>query len=226
VAASGGTVSAVLWDLDGTIVDTHHLIHRCLDETLREQCGLSYSFEQWSKSAGRPLHLLLEEGLTAHDRNGVSIELLVKDYRHRLKNYEPEVALFPGIRAAVARIGTLGYRQGIVTTKHAEAAARHLTTTELAGHFEVVVTGDQCSAYKPDPDPFLRALERLALPAHQCVVIGDSPADIVGARAAGLRSVAGLWGTLNEDELRAAGPDAVAHTPDDLPATLERLAGL
>ncbi|MEP6755755.1 MAG: HAD hydrolase-like protein, partial [Chthonomonadales bacterium] len=166
-------LKAVLFDLDGTLVDTHFLIFRCLNESLEAAAGIKFEETWWHDNAGKPLHLLYPIALEANGRTDVSIDDLIVDYRKRLKSYEHEVRLFPGALEMIEEVERGGLQLALVTTKHSEAADRHLESVGLAGRFAVVMTGDQCKHYKPHPDPFERVLTKLSLEPAACISVGD-----------------------------------------------------
>lgn len=209
-------IEAIFWDLDGTLADTHPLIHRCVDETFREFFGRGYELGLWEQSVGHPLTVVLQAGFDAYDIACDDMLPAILFYRERLKSYEAEVRAFPGAIEAVEALSRSGVRQVVVTTKFGEAAVRHLATLGLSDIFEAVITGDHCKHYKPDPEPFCRALEALDLPPERCLMVGDSAADVIGSRAAGVRSVAALWGTLDREAVNAARPDFTATKPGEV----------
>lgn len=221
MSRNGARPTAILWDLDGTLADTHPIIHRCVDETFREFFAQPYERELWERSVGHPLTTVMEQGFDKYGIPCIDTAPLIQFYRERLKSYEALVRPFPGSCETVRRLSQGGVRQAIVTTKFGEAAARHLSTIGLDGIFEVVTTGDICVRYKPDPEPFCRTLDSLRLAADACIMVGDSAADVLGSRNAGVRSVAALWGTLDHDAVHAAGPDYIANRPEDVLSIME-----
>jgi pyrophosphatase PpaX len=87
--------------------------------------------------------------------------------------------------------------------------------------FDVVVCGDDTERHKPDPEPILLALQRLGARVREAAYVGDSPFDVVAARAAGVYAVAVGWGRMHSDErLRAEQPDAFVRTPAELLACI------
>ena len=90
----------------------------------------------------------------------------------------------------------------------------------LEGTFEVVVGYEDSAGHKPAPDPFLVCLERLSLTGGDAIAIGDRPFDILGARAAGIRGAAGVWGANDSEALLGALPDIVLTTPNDITTLL------
>jgi pyrophosphatase PpaX len=214
---------AVLWDLDGTIVDTHEMIYRCIAHTLRKHASIGYSQQDWHAHFGAPLHIVfghVYQGLGRPAPVGEELAGMVATFREMQWQMLPDVALFGGVLEVIDAITEMGRLQGVVTTKHGISAHRTLDHLALAGRFDVVVCGDDCRNYKPHPEPFMTACSRLNLAPSECVVIGDSPADITGAKAAGLHAVAATWGSASIDATLAAGPDSVAPEPRQLFALL------
>jgi 2-phosphoglycolate phosphatase len=210
---------AVLWDLDGTIADTHRLIHHCLDYTLNAHIGRGMSFEAWEQWVGVPLRDLFpvayaHHGLDAPD--GDTVASLTQRYRARLAEVDGEVEPFPGVVGTLESLRRAGSRMAVVTTKHERAAIRTLKNLGIADLFEAVVCGDHCAHYKPHPEPFRLACEKLALDPDSCAAVGDTTADVLGAKAAGVYAVAALWGAAGVEKLMAAGPDSAVRCPEEL----------
>src|SRR5207245_7018336 len=133
-----------------------------------------------------------------------------------LAEIDAPVRAFPEIPEILAALRQGGIRLALVTSKHEPAASRHLQRLELTHLFEAVITGDQCERCKPDPEPFLRALAALGIPAGETAAVGDSHCDVLGARAAGVLAMAACWGTTHRAALLSAGPDVVLEEPRDL----------
>jgi pyrophosphatase PpaX len=207
---------AILWDLDGTLADTHPLIHRCVDETFQKYFSRPFEFDLWKQGVGRPLEHVLRLGFEKYGITCEDTAPLISFYRERLASYECDVRPFPGAADIVGRLAGMGFRQGVVTTKFGEACERHLDTLGLARHFEVVITGDSCERHKPDPEPIRRALEALKLPPVACVMVGDSAADVSSARSCGVKTIAALWGSLDRDAVLSARPDYSANMLSDV----------
>src|SRR5207247_7040336 len=116
-----------------------------------------------------------------------------------------------------------GHRLGLVTSKMEEFARRGLRLVGLESMLEVAVFHDDTTRHKPDPEPLLMAASRARVPASSVIYVGDSTHDIVAGRAAGMRTVAVLWGPFEADVLAAAGPDFTVATPADLPRLIGTL---
>jgi len=195
------------------------LIHHCLDFTLNAHIGRGMERDVWEQWVGVPLGNLFpvayaHHGLAAPDADTVTS--LTHCYRTRLAEVDSGVRAFPGVIEALDSLRAAGIRLAVVTTKHGAAAERTLRNLGLCEAFEAVVAGDDCAHYKPHPEPFLRACELLGLSPESCAAAGDSTADILGAKAAGIRSIAALWGVVDVDRVMAACPDMTAERPESL----------
>jgi len=110
----------------------------------------------------------------------------------------------------------------IVTSKASVIARRSLEWVGLHRFFPVVVGFDETARHKPDPDPVLAALERLGASADQAAFVGDSPHDVHAGNAAGVLTIAALWGPFDRETLAAARPNHFIGCMADLPGVLEQ----
>jgi pyrophosphatase PpaX len=116
----------------------------------------------------------------------------------------------------VDKLRNRGYAVGVVTSKSRQFAERGLRLCALWEFADVFVSMDDTSRHKPYPEPLLLALERLQVAPQQAVYVGDSRHDMQAGRAAGMRTVAALWGPVPRSELELENPDALARTPEEL----------
>ena len=205
----------MLFDLDGTLVDTHPLILRCYDHAATTVLGKPMRPEIWQRLTGLPLDIIFRELCTQYEVEitPALTTLLKETYRAHMRALAHTVEAFPGVIDMLEQVRSAGYRMAIVTTKNRPMAINHLDTTRMSGYFEFIVSGDDVKQMKPSPEPFLRALEHLQLPGADVAHVGDSQYDIIGARAAGIHTIAALWGTDNEEALRATSPDHIIPDP-------------
>jgi pyrophosphatase PpaX len=215
-SSARSSVKALLLDLDGTVADTHELIFRCFRDTLAKHLGYDAIRSVWERSLGLPLEEIFEATLRHLGHCDHSPELLVSSYRTHLAEIDGSVAAFPGIAETLRVLRQRGIRLAIVTSKHEPAASRHLRSLKLADLFDCVITGDQCTRCKPDPEPFARALATLGVPADEAAGVGDTVFDLQSARAAGALAAAACWGTCDRAGLLSAGPDMVLEQTEDL----------
>ncbi len=219
---NAGPFEALLLDLDGTLIDSHMVIYRSLNETMREVVGLEYRKEWWHERVGKPLDVLFKFALAEYNRTDVSMDDLVDSYRKHQRVHELDVIVYPGVIKALDRLQALGIPMAIVTTKHSEATIRQMERAGLTKFFTEVVTGDQVEHVKPHPEPFTTGAERLGVATEICAAVGDTSGDILSAKAAGLYSVAAMWGAAYPEQLMKAGPDHTINAPGDLLALVIR----
>lgn len=174
---------AVLWDLDGTLVDTEPA-WMASEYRLVELFGGSWSTEHAKAVVG---HSLLESAAYLRKHGGVELPLeqivdeMVEDVLAAVRR---EVVWRPGARRLLAEVRAAGVPCAMVTMSY-QKLAQSVASQLPAGTFQTMVTGDQVSRGKPDPEPYLTAAERLGVPPSRCVAIEDSPTGVASAEAAG-----------------------------------------
>jgi pyrophosphatase PpaX len=203
----------VLFDLDGTLIDSVPFICDSYAHTLAEHGLPGVPREHWLSGVGKPLR----EQLRAFARDEAHLDALVASYRvYNDAHHDQAVRAFPGVREAVQALHARGARIGVVTSKISNRARRGLQVAGLEGFVDVVIGCDDCERHKPDPEPVRRALEALGASASQAVFVGDAVVDLQAGRAAGAATAAVTWGACGKDELRASAPDHWFETPAEL----------
>lgn len=204
--------ATVLFDLDGTLIDSGPLILSSFRHATRTVLGREIPDEELLAGVGGHG---LEAQMSAFD--GERVDELVNVYRaHNLEQYE-RVSLFPGIRELVEALRADGRTLGIVTVKGRAAVDLTFSLLELGPLFDVVVTGEDCERQKPAPDPILAALEALGEPAATAAYVGDAPFDMQAARAARVSAVGVSWGGIHPRErLEREEPDAIVDAPPEV----------
>lgn len=214
----------IVFDLDGTLIDSLGLILASYRHTMQTHLGRSLPDELWVRGMGTPLAVQMLE--FAGDEE--EADAMVGTYQdHNLANHDRLVRSYPGVRQAVGELRERGATLAIATSKRAEATRLGLESCGFpATWFAAIVTADDVERPKPDPEPVLRALE-LAGEADpsRAVYVGDSVHDMRAGRAAGVTTVAVLWGPNSRDTLAPTEPDLWVETPTDLVAALESAAG-
>ncbi len=214
-------VRAVLFDLDGTLVDTVELILCCHEHTLRAHFGEEGVLPRREilRNLGRSLPETLLDYAVGRGVGDVAscAAAMLETYREfGRKHHERLIRPVEGMREVLEELRERGLLLGLVTSKARETARMALDQYDLGEYFPLAVYHDDTARHKPDPEPLLLALERGGLDAGSAVYVGDSVHDIIAGRAAGVRTVAALWGPFDRAELVAAGADALAGTPHDL----------
>jgi pyrophosphatase PpaX len=211
---------AVLFDLDGTLVDSIALLLACMNHTFD---GRSHrpSEEEWIEGLGTPLPEQMTPFISSEqDRQG-----LISRYRDfQNEHHDTLMATYPGVAETLALLKERGHPMGVVTSKGNAMMDRGLRFMGADKYFRVAIGFDSCHLHKPDPYPVLLAVGKLGYTPAESVFVGDSPHDIKAGNAAGVTTVAALWGPFTREMLE---PHTPAHFLDDvtaLPALLERIA--
>ncbi|HYP30053.1 MAG TPA: HAD-IA family hydrolase [Blastocatellia bacterium] len=217
-----GETRAVLFDLDGTLIDTTNLILRCFDHSWQSVCGRGHAREALIETFGTPLRAAMISLVCASDDLGTSdedasepdlIERLLTEYRSfNVANHDILARPFDGVEQVVRVLRGRGYLIGVVTSKGRELASRGLALCSLDGLIDAAVFLEDTEKHKPEPDPILAALEKLETRASSAAYVGDSHNDIIAGRAAGVSTVAALWGPAPRAVLESAGPDHLADS--------------
>ena len=201
--ASG--VRGVLFDLDGTLADTHDLILGTFHYAVKAVLGRDFPDEALMCKVGQPLDVQMwdfTDDRETHDE-------LCRTYReHNKLVHDKLIRRFPGTRAALERFAAAGAPMGVVTSKRREPALAALVSCGIGDLLTIVVGSDDCAAHKPDPGPVLRGCELIGVDPSACAYVGDSPFDLQAGAGAGCFTVAALWGMFSEGVLRAERPDA------------------
>jgi pyrophosphatase PpaX len=206
----------VLFDLDGTVIDSGAIILASMRHAVREVLGAEPPDELLMAAVGGP-GLEAQMHALAPDR----VEELVDVYRAHNEPLHEGLLCCAGIDEVLVRLKEEGRRLGIVTAKRRTTVELAFAQVPLAHLFETVVGGDETQRHKPDPEPLLLALERLGAAPEESAYVGDAPFDVKAAKAAGMFSVAVTWGGIHaRDRLDREEPDAIIDTPEDLHGVL------
>jgi pyrophosphatase PpaX len=211
---------AVLFDLDGTLVDLRSVYIRAHQLAAREVLALELEEARIVElmATGSPIrsHMARLDEPAAD----VLVESFVVHYR---REREGLARVFPGMGGLLRRLRSRGIPVAVVTSKLREDTLAELAGTGLDESVEVVIAFEDTEEHKPAPAPHLEALCRLG--ASGGVGVGDLPGDVLSARAAGLSALAVAWGYGDPAALRAAGAERVCETALELGTALERALG-
>ena len=211
-------IQTVLFDLDGTLIDSIRLILDSYHHTLAAHGIPPRTDDHWLRGVGTPLNVQFAEW---RDDLG-KLEAMVATYReYNLAHHDRMVTVYPGVVAAIEAIRAAGRRTGLVTSKNRQGALRGLTLVRLEAMMDVLVCADEVTNPKPHPEPIEKAVALLGADADTTVYVGDSIHDMVSGRAAGVRTAAALWGPFGREHLELASPDYWLETPSDLVTLLD-----
>lgn len=210
------TVRAVIFDIDGTLLDSVDLHAQAWVDAFAH-FGVTVSHDQARSQIGKGGDQLLPVFLDAErvEREGEAIEAYRSDLFKR--DYLPKVKPFPGVRALFQHLKGEGITLALASSGKGSEVAHYQSLLEIEDLTDVVVSSDDVERSKPFPDIFQAALTKLApLSAEAAIVIGDTPYDAEAANKAGLRTVGVLCGGFPEAGLSAAGCIALYRDPQDL----------
>jgi pyrophosphatase PpaX len=209
------TLEAVLFDLDGTLIDTVDLIRTSMRYATEKVLGEALPDDVLMRNVGVPLIVQMDEFAPGR------AEELVAVYReHNARVHDEMVREYEGVTETLDALVERGLPLGIVTSKSGPVARRGLDLFGLAPYFETIVSCDDVTVHKPDPHPLRHAAQAIGVAVERCVYVGDSPHDMSAAVAAGCVSVAALWGAFPPERVLAPGPTHWAECPRDVQALL------
>lgn len=214
-------LDTVLFDLDGTLIDSIELILRSMRAVFDGRPGPAPSDADWLAGVGTPL----ARQLSPWAGSDAELAELVASYRRfQMRHHDDMIRAYPGVPETLAALRERGHPMAIVTSKGDEMAARGLRHLGLLDYFDVVVGCDSCTRHKPDPEPARLALERLGYEPAHAVMVGDSVHDMACGNAAGVATVGALWGPFSRADLLTASPAYYLERIRDLPGLVERIA--
>jgi phosphoglycolate phosphatase len=222
----GRPLSAVLFDLDGTLLDTVKDIALALNRALAEHGCRSAEEGQVRRMIGRGAPILIERALAAQDRavdagtEAAMVERFFHHYGALEQMNEDSAQPFAGAGELLDTLHGAGLRTAVVTNKQHRFAAALLQRLGLSGWIDVVIGGDTCVRRKPDPQPLLFACESLRVAPFESLMVGDSVNDVQAARAAGIPVVCVSYGYNEGRDPRTLDCDALLDSLAELPALL------
>jgi pyrophosphatase PpaX len=202
----------VLFDLDGTVVDSGSIILASMRHATREVLGSEHTDDELLQAVGGP-------GLEAQFRvfGPDHVDELVRVYRAHNEPLHETLEACTGMEDVLVRLHEEGRRLGVVTAKRRATVELAFARVPVAHLFETVVGGDETEKHKPDPEPLLLAAARMRIDPASAAYVGDSPFDVRAAKAAGMYAVAVTWGRIHDrGRLEREEPDAIADSPQEL----------
>ncbi len=220
----GNDISLVLFDLDGTLVDSQHAVVAAMTEAWRAHGLGDPPPDQVRRMIGLSLKAAVAQLLpagapAAPERVADSFRQAFLRLRQRPDHAEP---LFPGATAALDALAAAGRLLGIATGKSRRGLDATLDMHGLAGRFATLKTADDGPG-KPAPDMVIEAMAEVGATARHTAVVGDTVFDMAMALGAGVRAIGVAWGYHRVDELTAAGAELVIESFAELPAAVAGL---
>jgi pyrophosphatase PpaX len=211
--------AALLFDLDGTLIDSIELILGSARYAFDGFAGRAPTDEEWRAGIGRPLQTVLRE----YAPDEAEAHRLFTRYReYQLEHHDRLVSAYGGVVDTLRGFAEAGHPMALVTSKSDWMAVKALVHVGLAELIPVVVGCDTCANHKPHPEPVERALTLLGVAPSSALFVGDSPHDVQSGLAAGVMTVGVTWGAFDRHELEKAGADVVIDRIEELPEILAR----
>ena len=210
-------IDTVLYDFDGTIMDTNDVIIGSWQHVYKTLRGEEGDLKYILSTFGEPLEYSMETSFPE-----VSKEESVKIYRDWQKEHFLDmIHLFPGVEEMLAEVKARGYRTGIATSRLSESLHRALSHFDLYKYFDAIVAVEDIEEAKPAPDTIYKVLDKLNARSENAIMMGDSRLDILCARNAGVPSVLVGWsatlaGKTKEDFAPGEAPDFIIQKPEEL----------
>lgn len=212
-------IEAVIFDFDGTIMNTNRIVMESWQYTYRELTGKEGDKNAILKTFGEPL----EQSMINAFPN-ISSEVSVATYRgfHR-DNFLNMIELFPGVENMLADVKKAGYKMGLATSRLKATTYQGLDKYNMRDTFDVIVTVEDVSKHKPDPESLIVTAEKLGAKPENSVMVGDSRFDILCGKNAGALTVLVGWSEAMPSDINAI---KIEERPDFLIKSASELAGI
>ena len=205
---------AVLFDLDGTLVDTYRLILGSMRHATRACLGREIPEGELMSLVGTPLDDQMVFFAGGDAELGAELARVYREHNER--THDREIRRFPGVEDMLAQLRRAGLPVAVVTSKKHALAMRGIRRCGLEGLVDFVIGPDDFPAHKPDPGPVLEGCRRAGVEPSACLFVGDSPFDIQAGNAAGCATVAVSWGVFTAERLAEDGPTYTVGSPAEI----------
>jgi len=207
-------INTILFDFDGTVMDTVDVIICSWQHTFKTIEGKERPVSDIVRTFGEPLETSMKKFFPNVDPDD-SIEIYRSYHRD---NFGERIKLFPGVKELLASLKEKGYKLGLVTSRLTTTTVEGLVKHEIGEYFDAVVTADDCTKHKPDPEPVDITLEKLNSKPEESIMLGDTMFDIICARNAGVKSVLVGWAVAVTEEEKTGenAPDYIIETAEEL----------
>jgi len=214
------TPTLALLDIDGTLADTAPDLAACVDQMLAEVKRPPAGIDKTRSFIGNGIDRLIHRGLTDEMWTDADIGVFTKAREVFLRLYDDNICeksvLYPGAAAMLSTLRDAGVTLAAVTNKAERFTLPLLDKLGIADFFSLVVSGDTLPDRKPSPTQLLHACDRLGIPPNATVMVGDSINDLRAARSAKVPIICVTYGYANTSELRAAKPNAIVDSLDEV----------
>lgn len=204
-------IKAVLFDLDGTILDTNELILTSFREAFKKVLDIEPSDDEISRLFGKPL----VQSLIPYTED--KLEELVTTYRELNDvKHDSMCYAFPEVKDMLQELKGMGIKLGIVTSKRRIMADRGLKIAGIFDLFDVIMTPEATEKHKPSPEPAIEACRLLGVDLYEAIMVGDATFDIICGRDAGCKTIGVRYTVVPIEELISSNPDYLIDSPIEI----------
>lgn len=204
------SIKTVLFDFDGTLIDTNDLIYKSFVYTF-DQYGYEFTKEEILQFNGPPLKE------TFSRINPELADEMIRTYRaHNGKYHDEYVSLFPNVRETLDALQQEGFKLAIVSAKMRNGVEQGMEATNLTSYFDTIITIDDVKNPKPHPEPVQKALEHLYAKPEEAIMVGDNYHDIKSGNRAGTKTAGVAWSVKGEAFLQQYNPTYMLKDMTDL----------
>lgn len=213
-------INTVIFDFDGTLIDTNDVILASWQHTYRHFLGHDVPIEHITKTFGEPLMKTMEREFP--DVAPAESAEVYRSYQRQMA--KDMVKLFPGIVEMLEAVKAKGYKMGIVTSRTYESTMSYLEMFDIGKYFDGLVSCDDTNIHKPNPEPLLMGLSKVGASPEEAIMVGDSIFDIKCANNAGVKAVLVDWRVAGDNEgLSQCKIDYKITTPMELIEVLDEV---
>ncbi len=209
-------LKAVLFDLDGTLINSMLSDTLSFQSIIKENLGFDISEDQMKGYFGTPTKALISKFVDASD-----VEHLYQCWLREKEKNSGLVSIFPGVLNSILVLRNKGLKTAIVTSQFESESAITREHFKLNKYIDAWITSDQSRCHKPDPEPVFIALEKLNVRPEFAIMIGDTINDIDAGKSAGTLTAAALWGPTHEETLVQRNPNFLFYTTAEIVSLVE-----
>ncbi|SEM64294.1 pyrophosphatase PpaX [Mesobacillus persicus] len=204
-------IDTVLFDLDGTLIDTNELIVSSYLHTLEHYFPGRFQREDVLPFMGPSLHEVFG------NLDSTKVDEMIRTYRkYNISNHDSFVTEFEGVTETIKALHDSGFKLAIVTTKIADVAMMGLRLTGLDRYFNIMIALDDVKNAKPDPEPIYKALDLLGSQPESAMMVGDNHHDVLAGKNAGTKTAGVAWSLKGKEHLATFEPDYMLDEMTDL----------
>ena len=214
-----GKITTILFDYDGTLMDTDDIIIDAWQYTYRNMTGEELAVETILKDFGEALRDTMSKYFS-----GDQLEEAIEIHRvFQTDTYLEKIRMFPGTLELIHELKERGYRVAVVTSRRKPTTVMGLEKFELMDVLDCIVTADETEKHKPDPEPVLFALKSLNCQPEEAIMVGDTVMDMGCGKAAGVKAVLTTWAKAAQYQKMSVSPDFRINAAEELWDVLEAL---